>query len=162
MDAALLNLLLTAGLAILTFAFRKRILTALGRLLFTKSVEFVRATYFEDVEVETEKGEKRRLTRLRPAGEALLASVMPSLIASAVKSLKFKAPPGGLLPPGIDIGSMDVGALLQLAPKKYQGPIAAGITIARALGIDLTNLGKKGGGKPSGKELENPFLKEPG
>ena len=155
MDYALLTFLLTLGTLIATFLFRKRILRALGRLLFAESVKFVRGTYFEEVEEETDDGPKRVL-RPSPALQSLSASVVPMLVQTAVKSIKLKPGGTGVLPPGLDLSNLSeaLPALLSsgMVPKKYAAIVALAAPFLQGV------LG--GGAKPKGGE--SPSKPPPG
>lgn len=121
LDYGLLNLIVTIAAFFLTFVFRKRILTAFGRLLFKHSVEFVRATYFDEVDEDTEDGQKLHHVRLNAKGTQFLTGVMPSIIQTALKSIKLK--PGGMLPINPATGQLDFMApvLGKLASGKKVG-----------------------------------------
>ena len=140
------------------FAFRKRILRALGRLLFTESVKFVKGTYFVETDEDTDDGPKRVL-RPSVALQSLSASVVPMLVQLAVKSIKLK--PGGVLPLNPVTGQLD-----------FMAPVLAKVASGKKVGLeDFLPLimdkampfieGFLGGGKPKPTEgTPNPFLKE--
>ena len=150
MDAAFLNLLLTAALLVATFAFRKRILAALGRLLLNGAIEFVRGTFLVEEVTEGPDGSKVAKIGLSVRGRAIVGALVPVLIAEVAKSIKLK--PGGVssLPPGIDLSNLSeaLPAILPMLPKRYQG-IAA---LAAPFLQQFLGGAKPTGGKSSSSE----------
>ncbi len=157
MDYALLNLALTAALLLATFLLRKRLLRALGRLLLHGAIEFVQGTFLVQGVSKAEDGTETPTVALSARGKAIVAALVPVLLAEAVRHIKFKAPgPGGLpfaIPEGTDLASL-APAFLQMLPKKYQG--IAGL----ALPFLGQFLGQTPGAPAPGKAAPNPFLKE--
>lgn len=154
LDYGLLNLLLTITAFFLTFIYRKRILTAFGRLLFKHSVEFVRTTYFDEVEEDTDDGQKLHYVRLNAKGTQFLAGMMPSIIQTALKSIKLK--PGGMLPINPVTGQLDFMApvLTKIASGKKIGlEDFLPLIMDKAMPFVEGMLGglTKGGGKPGTK-----------
>ena len=123
MDYGFLNLFLTTALLIATFAFRKRILAAFGRLLLNGAIEFVRGTFLVEEVTEGPDGTEVARIGLSVRGRAIVGALVPVLIAEVAKSIKLK--PGGLpsLPQGIDLSNLSeaLPAILPMLPKRYQG-----------------------------------------
>ncbi len=128
-DYALVNLLVTGGILVATFAFRKRILKALGRLLLRGAIEFAQGTFLVEEVSKDESGAEVRKIGLSAQGRAIVAALTPVLIAEAVKNVKIKLPTGGPgLPQGLDLSNLSeaLPAILGsgLIPKKYAGILA--------------------------------------
>ena len=156
MDYALLNLLITIAVLVATFLLRKRLFVALGRILFTKSIEFARATFLVETEDTTQDGTKVRKLALSGAARAIVAATTPVLVAEVAKSMKIRPGTSGTsLPEGLDLSNLSsaLPAILNsgMIPKKYQGIVALAAPILQGfLG------GGKGtaGGTTKGTSLE--------
>src|SRR3990167_1222573 len=155
MDFALLTFIVTISALIGTVLLRKRILAAVGRIISTRAIEFVRTTYF--VEVEDETGDtSMKVLRPSPALQSLFASIVPSLVQTVLRSVKLKS--GGTLPLNPATGQLD-----------FMAPVLTKIAAGRKIGLEdflplimdrampivegfLGGIGK-GGGKTSSEKL---------
>jgi hypothetical protein len=164
LDYALLNFAVTIATLLATFAFRKRILAALGKLLLRGLLSHLGAPpgdlWVEEVS-KAEDGSETRVRALSGPWKAYVAgvstAVAPFLIAALAKNIKLKLPTGGggSLPAGLDLSNLSeaLPAILPMLPKRYQGIAAlAAPFLSQFLG------GAKPGAK--GKETANPFLKD--
>lgn len=120
LDWSLATFLLTVLTLAGTLLLRKRILSALGKMLIAGAIRHARATYFVETDIDTPDGPKRVLGP-STALQSLSASVVPMLVQQAVKSIKLK--PGGVLPLNPITGQLDF-----LAP--VLGKIASGKKVA--------------------------------
>lgn len=117
-DYAFWTLAVTVGTLLATILLRKRILAALGRLLFTGAIEFARDEFFEETSETTEGGEKRVLARPNAKLGALMSRYGPGMAAFAMdwarKNVKIKLPPFEL-PAGTDLKQVGMSVLAQKA-----------------------------------------------
>jgi len=121
MDYALWNLI--AFFAVLggTLVFRKRIMSAFGRLLLRGSIEFVQGWMWDEVISEGEDGVKVKQRALSAPARAQLEAVAPVLLQATLKSIKLKAPQN--LPINPVTGQLDFMApvLMKVASGKKVG-----------------------------------------
>ncbi len=156
MDYALLNLLVTGGILVATFAFRKRILKVVGRFLFDGAVKFARATYFDEADLDDGHGNKTRVLRPNAQGEAILRLGMNSALAWAKDNVKINLPAlgAGLGLPSVDAEQLGGALMGGVAQKVISGKkLKSEDLIQGVLGYFLPRLGglvnQFTGGKPA-------------
>lgn len=169
-DWAFLTFLLTAASLALTFLFRKRILAALGRLLFDGAVKFARREFLVEEVSEGEDGVKRVKIGLSAPAKAIVEALAPQLLAASIKNIKINVPElmKGMNLPSVganELGQALMGGVAQkaLSGKKLKGEDIVqgilGLILPRAQGF-LSGLGMEAGAKPGAPATKNPFLKE--
>ena len=160
-DWTLVNLFVTVTALVLTVLLRKRILAALGRLLFRGAIEFVQAWMWDEAISEGEDGVKVKQRALSGPARAQLEAIAPVLLQATLKSIKMKAPAN--LPINPVTGQLD-----------FMAPVLAKVASGKKIGVEdflpmimekampliegfMGGLGK--GGKKTSETAENPFLK---
>lgn len=174
MDYALLNLAVTIALVLATFAFRKRILAALGRLLFDGAVKIARASLLTEEVSEGPDGVKVARIGLSAQGKAIVASVVPSLIEVGLQTVKLKLPKFAPINPSTGQLDFTAGIAAKMADGKKVNieEIAKAIFMQVGMPFIEAKVGPMLQGVMQGvgqatatpekkeKESENPFLKE--
>lgn len=161
----LLSSVLNVALLLGALMFRKRILRALGKMLFAGALGHLGATYFEETDVSTPDGKKTRLTRPNASAGALLGKYGPGIASWgmdwASKNVKIKLPPLSL-PEGMDLKAAGVAALTQkaMSGKKLKIEDAIPAILGYVMDYIQPMLQGLGGKAPAAKEAVNPFLKD--
>ncbi len=163
MDYALVNLAVTLALLVATFAFRKRILKALGRLLLHGAIQYVHGAFLTEEVSEAEDGTRVRKIGLSVQGKAILGAVAPALFAELMKNVKIALPKFAPINPAT--GQLDFMApiLAKAADgKKINLNDFLPLLIEKGLPMIQGFLGGMGNAaKPPGTKTEpNPFIKE--
>ncbi len=171
MDYAFLNLALTAALLIATFLLRKRLLRALGKMLFAGALGHLLATYFEQVqEVDGGNGVKTSLLRPNAKGEAFLKLALASGVDWARRNVKWGQIAGPVGLPSVDAAGLGQALMGGIAQKVMSGKkLSMEDMLQGALGFFMPRLeglvaafggAAKPGAPAPGKAAPNPFLKE--
>lgn len=142
----LLYLFVPLAPAVLAFLFRKRIVRWFARQLGPYVVQGLYSWAFVEEAVEDADGKETQRRALSVQARALLATVVPVLMAEVVKNVKIKMPGQTGLPAGIDLSNISevLPSVIGMLPKKIQPLVALA---APFLGQFLGG-GGAGGGPP--------------
>ena len=162
-DFAFLTLIVVVLFPLLLFLFRKRLLTALTRLVLQNGLESVDILLFEEVLGEVD-GKKVKQKVLTPFARGFLAQAAPILVEAGIKAVPFKVPAN--LPVNPKTGELDFMApvLQKLASgKKVKLDDFLPLILDKAMPYVEGFLGKMGQptSSPGTAVTKNPFLKEP-
>ena len=161
-DYTLLTFLLTVGTLIATLLFRKRLFRAFLMGLFKSipHVDFAGEVLGTWETKDTGEGTQTRVWVPSVQLRGIVETLAPLFLASALKSIKLKVPPGPSPLAGVDLSDLSAAlpSIIGMLPKRYQPYAAMAVPFLQKLAPGLLQ-GK--GSVQSGKgSAVNPFLKE--
>ncbi len=163
-DYAFLSFLVLVAIPVVSFLFRKRLITAFMGFLMRNAVGTLDAMVFEERVVDVE-GKKVKEKVLTPYASGFLSQAAPILVAGGMKAIKLKVPQN--LPVNAQ-GQLDFMApvLQKLASgKKIKIEDFLPVIMEKAMPYVEGFLGNMAGGapkQPGAPDVKNPFLREVG
>ena len=166
-DWGLAGFLTTIGLALATFVFRKRLFRAIlrGLLISAAHVDFDTELFGTWTTQSTDDGVETRTFAPNARSKAFVEGLAPLFVASALKSIRMKPPPGGVPGPsplaGLDLTDLTAAlpTIIGMLPKKYQAYAALAAPLIQKLAPNLLQQGSASGGGSASPKADETLVK---